>query len=907
MANRVLVSDGTPASGAWYGIEAIGTLLLGTFSNQDALSTERTIPVTFANAGNQVGIILCIRNNTVATGDITVKLEENVGGTWTLRTTDTFALSGYDTYFLNFLYLPLTFYAVTTGVSTWRYKVSHPSSSVYLIRSSTASDWFYAVALDYSTANPSSGDWIAVADTYTLTMSADWTFGGAINYTGSLLCRGATLFISEGAGATTYTFSAPIIVGTDGTLQVGTSAAVPISTAKQVTLDVSNAITQTGSTYKALLHHPQRDYYGNKNGKFSLLLYGEECDYIRGIIASPANNGQKDVVLVENYSAFWQAGDKVVLLGNNVADNTEYTIASVAGATVTLTANLNQAYLAGGAVINQTATLRKVGIKLINSSTTGSGTVQYQAWYPKTFKLQGVYIRGMTLTAWGFQGYYTTGSYYTETHFLRSILFDSSALTAVANFLNVGVTTEQSVRSFAITNVHRYDYNFRFAAGPYIHNATNLTVTKFSNGKMDNIGLYIGGAGVNITLSDIIATSTAQIGAVARASCVVMGAKVDISDSFFHAYSTTWGGLYIKANAATIRDSSIQGPSYYNLFLDSCVDLTLTDVAIGTVSRATSADIAVYANGYIQALFDNCDLPTTLVLSGVGDTVDGSYLKFHKYDMGASDHRVFLTYGNLISTGDGLLDTTVHTAGTGKFALRFEPTSSANNLTWTFDVPTGDIAAKTMTVACWVKINAAAYYAGTHQKPRLTVRYDNATDAYAEATATTDWQLLAVNISPTTTYGQITVTVSGRTDATGSDAYFYADDFAVIYPAGYSLNLGGLNNWADALPVVPPIDTVLSAEQVWTVQTATLEGATGSMGKLVVDNLNAPVAGRAAPGDAMTLAAAYDRAKDALALSEYTAPPSAATIADAVLDEPVTGHTGWLTKLLSVAKFLGLK
>ena len=35
--------------------------------------------------------------------------------------------------------------------------------------------------------------------------------------------------------------------------------------------------------------------------------------------------------------------------------------------------------------------------------------------------------------------------------------------------------------------------------------------------------------------------------------------------------------------------------------------------------------------------------------------------------------------------------------------------------------------------------------------------------------------------------------------------------------------------------------------------------------------------------------------------------PTAAAVADAVFDEDVAGHTGWLTKLLSVAKFLGLK
>jgi hypothetical protein len=240
------------------------------------------------------------------------------------------------------------------------------------------------------------------------------------------------------------------------------------------------------------------------------------------------------------------------------------------------------------------------------------------------------------------------------------------------------------------------------------------------------------------------------------------------------------------------------------------------------------------------------------------------------------------------------------------------------------------------------------------------VRYDNATDAYAEAVAGTGWQLLSVTFTPTTSYGQVTVTISGRTDATGSDAYFYADDMAVLLPAGYKLDLGGLDLWADALPITPPIATVLSANDVWTAATSTLTGA-GTIGKFLLDALDAAVSSRAATGDAMTLTAAYDRAKTALALSEYTAPanadiatllsrvpgsvaleatlealkgsgwttetlvalaaaiaakldasaytapPSAADVAAAVLDEPVTGHTGWLTKLLSVAKFLGLK
>jgi hypothetical protein len=40
---------------------------------------------------------------------------------------------------------------------------------------------------------------------------------------------------------------------------------------------------------------------------------------------------------------------------------------------------------------------------------------------------------------------------------------------------------------------------------------------------------------------------------------------------------------------------------------------------------------------------------------------------------------------------------------------------------------------------------------------------------------------------------------------------------------------------------------------------------------------------------------------------EIAALPTAADNADAVLDEAETGHTGWITKLLSKVGFIGLK
>jgi hypothetical protein len=132
----------------------------------------------------------------------------------------------------------------------------------------------------------------------------------------------------------------------------------------------------------------------------------------------------------------------------------------------------------------------------------------------------------------------------------------------------------------------------------------------------------------------------------------------------------------------------------------------------------------------------------------------------------------------------------------------------------------------------WVLIRYAAYWAGTNQLPRITIDYDNGTTAYTQATQSTDWQFLPLPFTPTTTYGQITVTLSARTDATTTNAYVYWDDFVTIYPANAPLNTQTFDLWANALPVTPPLATVLSASDVWALATSTMTGA-GTAGKML--------------------------------------------------------------------------
>ena len=205
-----------------------------------------------------------------------------------------------------------------------------------------------------------------------------------------------------------------------------------------------------------------------------------------------------------------------------------------------------------------------------------------------------------------------------------------------------------------------------------------------------------------------------------------------------------------------------------------------------------------------------------------------------------------LKYGNYQRTGTGLADTTARTSG--GYAIRLAPNSTTlfawPNLVAERSIPTGSIQSKTLTVTAWVYINNAAYYAGTNTRPTLSVKYDNATTATAVATATAGaWQQLAVTITPVTTYGQIEAWISGATDATGSNSYFYIDDVNVGYPAGVAISLGGLDQWAGATPVWPPISTNPSVAGIWDEPTSAHNSA-GSFGALMNSRIDAAITSR---------------------------------------------------------------
>ena len=288
--------------------------------------------------------------------------------------------------------------------------------------------------------------------------------------------------------------------------------------------------------------------------------------------------------------------------------------------------------------------------------------------------------------------------------------------------------------------------------------------------------------------------------------CVFTNDKIDLISSSSPYYSTNIG--------SAILDTRIIDPKF-------------DTVVAASPTNHFAFDASVYAQ---NLLIENTNKNIAVDTTNQKEMTTGSRVTFLNWNSVANDDRNYFSYGEMVRTGTSLGDTTSHTGG---FAMRFQSIDSANALTYSKNIPTGNIIGKDAGVGVWCKINNAAYYAGTNQMPRLEVNYDNGTIVYAEAAQIAGaWQYLYVPFTPATTYGQITVTMDTRTDATSTNAYVYFDDFSTFFPAGVTLNLGNFDLWANGEPIAPYISTTVSAADVWAAG-ATANNATGSMGNVV--------------------------------------------------------------------------
>lgn len=786
------------------------TYVASGYTAYDLLNPVFNVAFTPSDAGDVEGVYCQIALEAMsATNTVTVTLQEYVASVWTNRVSKSltyneiggsFSSSVNNGLHSNWVYFQFASpYTVDTSAGKWRISFLSSTNKAGLGRSTGGNS--LAVVLTATTSYSASDN---ILTKHNITVTVDQSITAT-----SYICGVDSKLEWATSPASSYTLTITNLYLSPGfQFNVGTSTnRIPYA---------QKAIVSITNVYGVLI-------WGYGDMPWALTMYGELPTSFKTTIASNAASGQKNIVTTDNMSSTWQAGDTITV--NAAGNPIQYTIASVSGTTVTTTTNLSVTAQAGYSVLNVTR-YRMCGTSFGTTFIIGSN--HGNLW---RFKLSGVYSAYSITVTFFYQSfdYNTAGTLSIIEPVLAEYVTGEAAL-SIQDPTSYAYNQNGVAKHANSIIRHRYSFSAGTSNQLYVTSLVSYTISD----------IYVGGY-LNTAYFNLVSSTIADM------ECL----------NNWSSYSYTYYSAYIGGTDNTITNAKINGVSvtllgvkhtFSSCWFDS---MTSTSHAIhipGTVidcvfnnctfggKIANGASFGFSTGVYATVICNNCVLDSVPIRTTYADLTTGSYIKFATYGATANDHRSWWKYGKMVSTGDGLTDTTVHTSGTGKFAIRFEPTSSTNNLTWDFSVPTGNIQTKTMTVGVWCKINSATYYAGTHQLPRLTIDYDNGTTAYHQAGETTDWQLLFVSFTPTTTYGQITVTLSGRTDATTTNAYIYWDDFTVAYPPSVALDLGGMDNWANALPVTPPIALPISAgtvaQNVWQQLTTTSWG-TNSMGEEV--------------------------------------------------------------------------
>jgi hypothetical protein len=797
---------------------AFGTPTLNTNQNL-AINTTGVFTQEYVSASSSDSItgVVVLPSGSWASRTITFTLQEDGADTGTTAT-----ITGNNTITNNNLFVKLATPYLTTSGKTYRFKMQTDSSTVNVALSTTASRAYAHITKD-TTGVPTTGDYFMIASP---NANTDIT----VTITDTLA--------KIGTGVIAQTFIAPPInrvvdtcivsggVSNIAELKFLSSVDTKLSWRSNIGFLVNGKLTQKpDSTHRSDFYMDAgtaiQCWLGFTNG--SLVDVQDSKKYPaetwRTTVASGA--GTTASPLITNTAVDWAVGDRVVVApGTNSSTNyneceekyiktknssTSYVLSNTAGG-----AEAGLTYTHDGTHIFNITRNIKWDSNLSNSWHIGFSSLDSSNI---NHSIKGLEVSGMMGTGSSQKSSMCFNGYGT----FEDIVNYGGDMTAYAVFV-------------LPANRYRKSFTRLFTGGGGLS----------GNSQEGRINVALSD---NTTFNDCWVLAGQKVGWKISASVLVFnncGAIANgISNNSVPSLYSGWNisGANIVLNdceSHADRNSSV-------LFYDVCADITLNRFVSGTKAKNANSTVRKSSNipSYTTAYFNNLVQVESVLFTDYLSMGGGSQVSFQNWD-GANADSTFTPYGLIIKSGTGLADTTVRTAG--GFAMRFEPTYSPNLMHWEQNIPTGNIQSKTMTITCWVYINNAAYYAGTHTKPTLTVTYDQTSTVTAVATGTAgSWQQLACTFTPTTGYGQVEMKITGATDATTTSRYFYVDDFNIAYPAGVQVDLGGLDLWANGLPVEPAIATMPSITGVWDepLSAHTIAGSAGKILKDGADNAEA--------------------------------------------------------------------
>lgn len=764
--------------------------------------------------------------------------------------------------------VPATTYAVDTTAGKWEIIIRENGAATANCHwqwcghnTNTVAEMFHVAYTDTTTTYTDNTDQIVCKNQITVTAAA--TFKGALQGSttdyavAGWLCRSsdysqestrAMLVFDQGAAGYTATFDGSFVTSAHSGMRIGQSA-TPIPLTKQIWLKGKRV--QTAGTAAGWMIPPSGTYNQYGCPKWSFESYGDTTTanlWVWSRVTVQANSGQKDVTVAD--ATGFSANDYVTVA------NSVYEINSVAGNVITLKTNLSETQLVGAFVIRRHNSSGAHYYPIVLSRDDVTTTAGLQARVTFGNGMSWIDVRGTEFYGCSFE---------TSTNTAPMVAVDDARYMCQTNHfyyvMNQWGTSESSwstsgfnARLHHATSPLRNGLNFTYLVSPGGNDGLIGSPRMGDQSTWNNIPAL----GGEIKVTDWVAYAC-----IDNWNSSTNFPKMTLNRVYLSRGGGSGNGFIFGGVGSSISNShfwytgSSGTPQAWKVCQGGWINGVNTDNTYTGLTRAADLTFPVVNCKEVNPTFTSCtndyrvnaayidfevNSPNSTLnpeLTAQAAMFNGSKFKVTDDNNVSNADYVIEAEGKLVRTGYGLGDTTVRTSGntfgaasSGKYALRMD-SNNVGTLTFSQDIPTGDLTGKTMSVSVWAKINAAAYYAGTYTLPTLRVNYDNGTTKTAVMTADTNGQLLSVSFSPTTSYGQITVTLECKTDATGTNNRVYFDDFAIAYPPGVNLDLGAMDLWVKAEPVKPTIATVQSNANTFWDELLTSHTVSGSFGSFI--------------------------------------------------------------------------
>lgn len=245
-------------------------------------------------------------------------------------------------------------------------------------------------------------------------------------------------------------------------------------------------------------------------------------------------------------------------------------------------------------------------------------------------------------------------------------------------------------------------------------------------------------------------------------------------------------GMYGTGN--TVENAVIDGSRVRAILLDAGLKNTFVNGELGLVASNT-IDVDMTSGVLAQAYFDSCYFGSPTLLNNYLNTLDGSEVAFQNMDGNTSKHRWYTNKGSFVSSGSGLSDTTIRTAGS--LALAIKPENNVDGAQLLFKVPANPTSQ--------VLVNGYLYRNATFSSGTLkvdlflpgTLLTDTPDDTVTLSTDTLEWLPWLLNAYYSGTVSRYaTVRITAISSTAGAVAFL--DD---LYDAGTQNKVAGLDLW----------------------------------------------------------------------------------------------------------------